>query len=81
MMNNSCTTCSSGSPGGISVGSGDRVVELIRVLGIEEANRLLTRDYAFISMYYHPTEQQEVYILAKLKPAAQSRQPIGFIPK
>ncbi|MEW6695811.1 MAG: hypothetical protein ACOY35_10675 [Bacillota bacterium] len=77
----SCSTCSSGSPGGISVGGGETVTELTKVHGIEEANRLLAEGYLFVSMYFNQAEQQEVYILARLQPTKRQRQPIGFIPR
>jgi len=76
----SCTTCSSGNLPGISVGSDETVTELTRVIGIEEANRLLAEGYLFVSMYFNQAEQQEVYILARLKPTKKQRKPIGFIP-
>jgi len=77
----SCSTCSSGSLGGISVGGGETVTELTKVHGIEEANRLLAEGYLFVSMYFNQAEQQEVYILARLQPTKRQRQPIGFIPR
>ncbi len=77
----SCTTCSSGSLAGISVGGGETVTELTRVNGIEEANRLLAEGYLFVSMYFNQAEQQEVYILAHLAPSKKQRKPIGFLPR
>ncbi|GAB6156962.1 hypothetical protein JCM39194_01620 [Desulfotomaculum varum] len=75
----SCHTCSSGGAG-IAVGSEGTVTELTRVLGIEEANRLLAEGYFFVSMYFNQAEQQEVYILARFKPGQKQRKPIGFTP-
>ncbi|GAB6182168.1 hypothetical protein JCM14036_34870 [Desulfotomaculum defluvii] len=77
----SCSTCSSGTMGGISVGNSDFTPELIRVNGIEEANKLLAEDYSFVSMYFNQAEQKEVYILAKLKPTRKQHKTIGFIPR
>ncbi|CCO08984.1 hypothetical protein [Desulforamulus hydrothermalis] len=74
----SCHTCSSGGPAGISVGSEETVTELTRVVGIEEANRLLAEGYFFVSMYFNQAEQQEVYILARLKAGQKQKNPIGF---
>jgi len=78
---NSCNTCSSGGLGGISVGGGDYVAQLKKVNGIEEANKLLAEGYSFVSMYFNQKDQQEIYILAHLKPASKKRNPIGFIPR
>ncbi|WP_003542603.1 hypothetical protein [Desulfotomaculum nigrificans] len=80
-MFNGCETCSSGSLGGISVGSGDYITQLTKVVGIDEANKLLAEGYSFVSMYFNQAEQQEVYILATFKPATKTKQPIGFIPR
>lgn len=78
----SCSTCNSGVMSGISVGNSDYMTELTRVIGIEEANKLLAKDYSFVSMYFNHAEQKEVYILAKLKPIANKKQKtIGFVPK
>lgn len=77
----SCNTCGSGGIGGVSVGSGDYAAELKRVIGIEEVNKLLAEGYTFVSMYFNQEQQQEVYILAQLKPIAKTSQPIGFVPK
>lgn len=76
----SCSTCNSGVTGGISVGNSDFMTELTRVIGIEEANKLLADDYFFVSMYFNQVEQKEVYILAKVKPISNKKQKtIGFI--
>lgn len=76
-----CETCGSGSLGGISVGGSDTVAELVRVRGLEEANRHLAEGYFFVSMYFNQAEQQEVYILGHLKIQSKNRKPIGFIPR
>ncbi|MEG6522640.1 hypothetical protein [Desulfotomaculum sp. 1211_IL3151] len=78
----SCSTCNSGTTGGISVGNSNYMTELTRVIGIEEANKLLAEDYSFVSMYFNQAEQKEVYVLAKLKPISNKKQKtIGFIPR
>lgn len=77
----SCNTCSSGGLGGVSVGSGDNITELIKVTGIEEANKLLAEGHTFVSMYFNHMQMEEIYILARLKPAKKERQPIGFTPR
>lgn len=77
----SCNTCSSGSMGGVSVASGENVTELIKVVGIEQANKLLAEGHFFVSMYFNEARQEEVYILGSLKPVKKDRKPIGFIPR
>ena len=78
----SCSTCSSGNMGGISVGGGgENVTELKKVIGIELANKLLGEGHFFVSMYFNEAKQEEVYILGSLKPVKKERKPIGFIPR
>ncbi|AQS58560.1 hypothetical protein [Desulforamulus ferrireducens] len=77
----SCSTCTSGNMGGISVGGSENVTELIKVVGIEQANRLLAEGHFFVSMYFNEAKQEEVYILGSWKPIKKERKPIGFIPR
>ncbi|ABO49655.1 hypothetical protein Dred_1120 [Desulforamulus reducens MI-1] len=76
-----CSSCGSGGLGGISVGSSDTITELIRVIGLDEANKMLAKDYVFVSMYFNQTEQQEIYILSRVKPTKKTGKTIGFIPR
>lgn len=77
----SCSSCSSGSLGGISVGGGEAVTELLKVNGIDEANKLLAKGCLFVSMYFNQASQQEVYILGHLKTPQTTKKPIGFMAK
>lgn len=54
------------------------IYELIKVNSIEKANSLLKQDHVFLTVYWNPAEQTEVYILGRLEKEKALERRVGF---
>lgn len=54
------------------------IYELIKVNSIAEANSLLKQDHVFLTAYWNPVEQTEVFILGKQEKEKGLERKVGF---
>lgn len=58
---------------------GERVLQLVKVESIEEANRLLREGHIYLGVYWNTALSREEYILGKMEKAAARDRRVGFM--